>query len=405
MTLDIGGTSADIGIVRDGRPVLSSEEHIAEFPVLIPTVAVSSIGAGGGSIIWLDPTGSLKVGPRSVGADPGPACYGTKGSLIPALTDAFLVAGLLEPGQRLGGKLPLLLSPARDALGTIAAQLTSSVEEVADGAIRIAIAMMTAEASNVLARRGVDAPHFRMVAFGGAGPLLAALLAEELSIDTILIPSHPGALSALGAARADLEGDLVLPIYAMLSGLAADRLAELLRELEATAAQWIAAQTEHIPAAGTRTEIAAEMRYDGQGYDVTVPLDRAWLADGDTARVATAFHAAHRATFGHANEDAQIWLKELRAHVVGEMPKPRLAPLLAPISGASGTTRPVRLLGQTFSAAVIDRSAMVAGETIAGPAIINQMDTTTLVPPGWQARRIAAGALVLERTAAEGKST
>ena len=279
------------------------------------------------------------------------------------------------------------------------------MEEVADGAIRIAIAMMTAEASNVLARRGVDAPHFRMVAFGGAGPLLAALLAEELSIDTILIPSHPGALSALGAARADLEGDLVLPIYAMLSGLAADRLAELLRELEATAAQWIAAQTEHIPAAGTRTEIAAEMRYDGQGYDVTVPLDRAWLADADTARVATAFHAAHRATFGHANEDARIWLKELRAHVVGEMPKPRLAPLLAPISGASGTTRAVRLLGQTFSAAVIDRSAMVAGETIPGPAIINQMDTTTLVPPGWQARRIAAGALVLERTAAEGKST
>ncbi len=220
MTLDIGGTSADIGIVRDGRPVLSSEEHIADFPVLIPTVAVSSIGAGGGSIIWLDPTGSLKVGPRSVGADPGPACYGTKGSLIPALTDAFLVAGLLEPGQRLGGKLPLLLSPARDALGMIAARLTSSVEEVADGAIRIAIAMMTAEASNVLARRGVDAPHFRMVAFGGAGPLLAALLAEELSIDTILIPSHPGALSALGAARADLEGDLVQPVYTMLGQLA-----------------------------------------------------------------------------------------------------------------------------------------------------------------------------------------
>ncbi len=344
------------------------------------------------------------AGRRSQGSHPGPACYGTKGSLIPALTDAFLVAGLLEPGQRLGGKLPLLLSPAHDALGMIAARLTSSVEEVADGAIRIAIAMMTAEASNVLARRGVDAPHFRMVAFGGAGPLLATLLAEELSIDTILIPSHPGTLSALEAARADLEGDLVLPVYAMLGGLAADRLAELLRELEATAAQWIAAQTEHIPAAGTCTEIASEMRYDGQGYDVTVPLDRAWLADGDTARVAAAFHAAHRATFGHANEDARIWLQELRAHVVGEIPKPRLAPLLASVSSAPGTTRAVRLLGQTFSAAVIDRSAMGTGETISGPAIINQMDTTTLVPPGWQARRIAAGALVLERTAAEGKS-
>lgn len=401
MTLDIGGTSADIGIVRGGRAVLSSEEHIADFPVLIPTVAVSSIGAGGGSIIWLDPTGSLKVGPRSVGADPGPACYGT-GSLIPALTDAFLVASLLEPGQRLGGKLPLQLTPAREALGTIATQLATSVEEVADGAIRIAIAMMTAEASNVLARRGVDAPRFRMVAFGGAGPLLGALLAEELAIDTILIPSHPGALSALGAARADLEGDLVQPVYTMLGKVAPASLSELLHTLETTADEWIATQTERIPCSATRVEIAAEMRYDGQGYDVTVPLDRAWLLEGDIARVSAAFHEAHRITYGHANESAQIWLKELRAHVVGEMPKPRLAPLQATASASSGTTRTLRLLGRAFTAAVIDRAALEG--TVAGPAIINQMDTTTLVPPGWQARRIGAGALVLERVAEEGNA-
>jgi len=398
MTLDIGGTSADIGIVRGGRAVLSSEEHIADFPVLIPTVAVSSIGAGGGSIIWLDPTGSLKVGPRSVGAEPGPACYGT-GSLIPALTDAFLIAGLLEPGQRLGGKLPLQLAPAREALGTIASQLSTSVEEVADGAIRIAIAMMTAEASNVLARRGVDAPRFRMVAFGGAGPLLGTLLAEELAIDTILIPSHPGALSALGAARADLEGDLVQPVYTMLGKVAPARLSDMLRSLETTAQQWIATQTERISCSAARTEIAAEMRYDGQGYDVTVPLDRAWLLDGDIARVSAAFHEAHRITFGHANESAQIWLKELRAHVVGEMPKPRLAPLQAKTMAASGSARTLRLFGRAFTAVVIDRAAIEG--TVAGPAIINQMDTTTLVPPGWQARRIGAGALVLECVAEE----
>ena len=293
--------------------------------------------------------------------------------------------------------------PARDALGAIAAQLTCSVEDVADGAIRIAIAMMTAEASNVLARRGVDAPRFRMVAFGGAGPLLGALLAEELSIDTILIPPHPGALSALGAARADLEGDLVQPVYTMLGKLPQERLAELLNGLENTAQQWIAAQTARIPSSGTRTEVAAEMRYDGQGYDVTVPLDRAWLADGDTARISAAFHAAHRATYGHANEAAQIWLKELRAHVVGEMPKPRscaasvddgaCAPALRARSACSGRRSPPR--SSNASALVRTR--------IAGPAIINQMDTTTLVPPGWQARRIAAGALVLERMATEGK--
>ena len=197
----------------------SSEEHIADFPLLIPTIAVSSIGAGGGSILWLDPTGSLKVGPRSVGADPGPACYGIAGSRMPALTDAFLVAGLLAPGQRLGGKLPLQMAPAREALDTLAGPLGMPVEAVADGAIRVAIALMAAEASNVLARRGVDAPRFRMVAFGGAGPLVAALLAEEIGIDAILIPPFPGALSALGAARADLEGDLVEPVYERLGAL------------------------------------------------------------------------------------------------------------------------------------------------------------------------------------------
>jgi len=151
-----------------------------------------------------------------------------------------------------------------------------------------------------------------------------------------------------------------------------------------------------------RTEIAAEMRYDGQGYDVTVPLERGWLASGDIARIGAAFHEAHRGTYGHANEAAQIWLKELRAHIVGEVPKPPLAPLQVSAGEATVTTRPIRLFGQSLTVAVVDRAAFAG--TIAGPAIINQMDTTTLVPPGWQARRIAAGALILERVATEGKA-
>src|SRR5438552_4352676 len=250
MTLDVGGTSADIGVIRGGRPVLSSEEHIADFPLLIPTIAVSSIGAGGGSILWLDPTGSLKVGPRSVGADPGPACYGTSGSRIPALTDAFLVAGLLAPGQRLGGKLPLQMQPAREALETLAGPLAMPVETVADGAIRVANALMAGEASNVLARRGVDAPRFRMVAFGGAGPLVAALLAEEIGIDAILIPPFPGGLSALGAARADLEGDLVEPVYERLGALDTAALGRVTANLQTRAEAWIAEQTASLAGTG-----------------------------------------------------------------------------------------------------------------------------------------------------------
>jgi N-methylhydantoinase A len=397
MTLDVGGTSADIGVIRGGRPVLSSEEHIADFPLLIPTIAVSSIGAGGGSILWLDPTGSLKVGPRSVGADPGPACYGTSGSCIPALTDAFLVAGLLAPGQRLGDKLPLQMAPARDALDTLAGPLGMSVEEVADGAIRVANALMAAEASNVLARRGVDAPQFRMVAFGGAGPLVAALLAEEIGIDAILIPPFPGGLSALGAARADLQGDLVEPVYERLGALDKDTLAGITAGLQARATAWIEEQTHALTVTATNVELAADMRYDGQGYDVTVALDEAWLTSGDFARLRTAFHAAHRATYGHSNENAEIWLKELRAHITGRTPKPRIVPLRSGAAGISESMRTVRLFGREVKASVHARAALGIGQRIAGPAIVNQMDTTTWIPEGWSAQVVSSGALVLER--------
>ena len=399
MTLDVGGTSADIGVIRGGRPVLSSEEHIADFPLLIPTIAVSSIGAGGGSILWLDPTGAMKVGPRSVGADPGPACYGVSGSRVPALTDAFLVAGLLAPGQRLGGKLPLQVAPARAALDTLAGPLEMSVEAVADGAIRVATALMAAEASNVLARRGVDAPRFRMVAFGGAGPLVAALLAEEIGIDSILIPPFPGALSALGAARADLEGDLVEPVYERLGALDGAGLARITVELQSRATEWIAEQTKALAVTGTRVELAADMRYDGQGYDVTVPLNAEWLSGGDFDCIRAAFHAAHRATYGHANESAEIWLKELRAHITGATPKPRIVPLRGETATAGAeATRVVRLFGREVSVNVHERVTLGVKQRIAGPAIVNQMDTTTWIPEGWRASVVPAGALVLERS-------
>ncbi len=396
LTLDIGGTSADIGVVRGGRPVLSSEEHVAEFPVLLPTIAVSSIGAGGGSILWLDPTGSLKVGPKSVGADPGPASYGS-GSRVPALTDAFLLSGLLAPGQRLGGRLPLKLEPALEALATLAGALKASVEDIADGAIRVAVAMMAAEASGVLARRGVDMPRFRMVAFGGAGPLLAALLAEEIQIGTLLIPPFPGALSALGAARADLEGDLVAPVYRRLGELDTGALKAFCAALEAEALAWLQEQKKALSVSEVRIEFAADMRYESQGYDVGVSLAPVLASGGGIAALRAAFHAAHRTLFGHANEEAEIWLKELRAHVVGLLPKPRLKPMVGPEAGAEESLRAVRLFGREFSANVYERTALTVGRAFEGPAIVDQMDTTSFIPEGWKASVVPSGALVLER--------
>jgi N-methylhydantoinase A len=400
MTLDVGGTSADIGVIRAGAPVLSSEEQVGDFPVLIPTVAVSSIGAGGGSIIWLDSTGSLKVGPRSVGADPGPACYGS-GSMVPALTDAFLVAGLLTPGQLLGGKLALQLAPARAALAVIGERLGWSAEQVADGAIRVATAMMAAEATRVLARRGVDAPRFRMVAFGGAGPLLAALIAEEIAIDTILVPPFPGALSALGAARANIEGDLVRPVYARLHVVSEAELTEAYRALRDEADGWIATQLAGAGVDRTRVSYSAEMRYEGQGYDVAVALEEGWLAGGDRARIASAFHAAHRAVYGHATEANEVWLKELRVHITGVIPRVRLH-AVRDAEDAAESKRSVRLGARVVEAAVLGRSAVAADAVVRGPAILNQMDTTTLIPPGWRARLAGSGALILARNEGAG---
>jgi N-methylhydantoinase A len=396
MTVDVGGTSADIGVIRNGKPVLSSEEIVGEFPVLVPTVAVSSIGAGGGSIIWLDSTGSLKVGPRSVGADPGPACYGS-GSLVPALTDAFLLAGLLTPGQRLGGKLTLQPEPARAALDTIGRRLDWTPERVADGAIRIATAMLAAEATRVLARRGVDAPRFRMVAYGGAGPLLAALMAEEIAIDTILIPPFPGALSALGAARADLEGDLVHPLYARLHEVSAAMVQDAHRSLSQAGNAWIDEQGGGRSA--TRFSYAGDMRYEGQGYDVAVELDEAWLAAGDRDRIGAAFHAAHRATYGHATEGNEVWLKELRLHIIGAIPRQRVR-AVRDTEVQPRTSRRIRLFGRELTAAIVSRAALAADEVLGGPAIINQMDTTTLIPPGWTASIAPSGALILRNAGA-----
>jgi N-methylhydantoinase A len=283
--------------------------------------------------------------------------------------------------------------PARAALDTIGQALGWTTEQVADGAIRIATAMLAAEATRVLARRGVDAPRFRMVAYGGAGPLLAALMAEEIAIDTILIPPFPGALSALGAARADIEGDLVYPVYARLHEVSPPMLDAAYRSLAQAGQAWIVEQGGGGVSA-TRFSYGAEMRYEGQGYDVAVELDEAWLAAGDRARIAAAFHAAHRATYGHATEANEVWLKELRVHIVGAMPRQRVRAVRDDDVQPRGS-RQIRLFGGEFTAAVVSRAALGAAQALPGPAIVNQMDTTTLIPPGWAARIAPSGALIL----------
>src|SRR6476659_5220001 len=196
ITLDMGGTSADIALVRGGRPLYSTDEHVGDFPVVMPAVGVSSIGAGGGSIAWLDQAGVLKVGPRSAGADPGPACYG-RGGTEPALSDAFLLCGFLNPDNFVGGRLRLYPARAAEALRPLAEALELDLDGAAEGVIEVATANMYAEFSNVLSRHGVDRRDFSLVAFGGAGPVQACFLAQEFHIPRTVVPPAPGTLCAL----------------------------------------------------------------------------------------------------------------------------------------------------------------------------------------------------------------
>lgn len=381
LTVDMGGTSADIGVIRAGQAVLSSEEHIADFPLLLPSIAVSAIGAGGGSIIWKQ-NDTLKVGPRSVGADPGPACYGRPEATHAALTDAFLVAGLLGSGQQLAGRLPLRTEPAEEALTRLDA---GSPKEAADGAIRIAISMMAAESMNVLSKRGIDADEFRLVAYGGAGPLVAALLADEFRIRSVLIPHTPGALSAFGAAQSNLEGDLLEPVYRTTDDVSRDVLGTHIEALKRKIEAWISTQNSELRLPEIVVQFSAEMRYDGQGYDVSVPVLAEWLEEADIPALLDAFHTAHENAYGHSSKDADAWLNELRAHVIGVIPKVAGKPKVVDGESRPRGHRDVHLGGRRFSAAVYHRDDLAADVTIEGPAIVDQMDTTTFVPHGWAA--------------------
>ncbi len=299
-----------------------------------------------------------------------------------ALTDAFLIAGWLADGQLLAGRIPLHLDAARNAMAPVAEGLGLSVEAAADAAIALAIAVMAAETSGVLAQRGVDAPEFSLVAYGGAGPLIGALLAEAVYIDRMILPQTPGVLSALGAVSADLEIDLIRPVYSRLSAIEGRDLQAILEDMETEADACFREESQELPIVGREIIYAADMRYEGQGFDVNVALDARWLAGGDLVSIANAFHEAHRRTYGYAKERNPIWLKEVRAHVVGTTPKP-VGAEVAPGTGPSLSARArCASVASRVRAVSITAAETGAGDTFEGPAVVEQQDTTVLVPRG-----------------------
>ena len=401
ITVDMGGTSADMSVIQERQPAQTTRTHIGGLPLIVPVVAVSAIGAGGGSIVWVDAQQRLKVGPHSAGAAPGPACYG-RGGTDATLTDCYLLAGYIDAGHFLGGRLQLDGAAARAALGTVAAALGMRGDDraraVAEAAIRITTAVMSGEIARDLAQKGEEAGNYTLVAFGGAGPTHANHLAEDAGIATVIVPPAPSTFCALGAILADVKRDFVSSRFIRLQD-GAPALAELGRaydRLEAVAAAWIAAEGGLL--GGTRYDVTADMRYGGQAFDLPVALPAELRRAPDAAALTELFHRAHEKIYSFRDPASTVEITAERLRVTGEISPLSLAQLSPPPGAAtSGTTRPVFLGGAERQAAVHQRDRLGRDQRVAGPAVIEQEDTTTIVLPGWIAATDAAGNLLLHR--------
>jgi N-methylhydantoinase A len=380
ITLDMGGTSCDIAVVAGGeRRLASGHEFEFGLPLVFPTIEVATIGAGGGSIAWTDDGGFVRVGPESAGADPGPAAYGRGGSR-PTVTDANLVLGRLDPDYFLGGTLPLDARPARDSLAPLASLLGGTIEDAALAVVRIANETMFDAIRVRTVEVGVDPREFTLVAFGGAGPLHACAIARHLGIRRVLVPPHPGLCSAYGAATAPLRSDRVATAYFRSDTVRAS-------DVEAVVAALAWEASHELRAEGATDEplleTRLEMRYAGQNYEHAVELDGAALDDAALRGAFTRFEALHEEFYGYRLGGQTIELVEVvvsatvasAARAAGTDPEP--APPDVP-----ERSRSVRVDGGDVDATVLRRDALRPGAVVAGPAIVEEPDSTTLLHHG-----------------------
>ena len=397
LTLDIGGTSADVALILDGAPQFGTGEMIGEFPLHVPSVSVSSIGEGGGSIASVDGFGMLTVGPESAGSTPGPACYGRGGDRA-TITDALAVCGLL-------GHVPLAYSsvrmdPARAAevVAPLAARLGLGLEQAAAAIVDVAIASMFAEVNKLVARHGVDLRDFTLLPFGGAGPMLGCLLARELGIARVMIPRRPGVVSALGGLIADARTDVVRTLFLDVEPATLPALRDALAALRTEGERWLREDQHHPGPALLR--LSADMRYAGQSFEIEAPLEAAWIETGDLDAIRRAFHARHHAIYDFHDAAAAVQVVNLRLVVVGATDPPPM-PDEPRAEGTPTPERSVRawLDGAWREVPLYLRAALHHGHAFAGPAIVAQEDSTAIIPAGFAATVDAQGNLHL---AAEG---
>ncbi|WP_159995439.1 hydantoinase/oxoprolinase family protein [Roseomonas sp. 18066] len=395
MSLDVGGTSADVALLRDGMPDFRAGELVGQYPVYLPTVSVSSIGAGGGSIAGVDALGVLRVGPDSAGSVPGPACYG-RGGVQATITDAFAVKGVLGAGELGYGAVRIHRDAAVAALEGIGEALGRDGAAAAEAVIALAVANMYREVSRLFSQVGEEPSGYALLAFGGAGPMLGCLLAEELGMAAVIVPRTPGVLAALGGLLADLRSDFLRVVFLDVAAAAMPALAEAYDGLLTEARAWLRDSQGHRGEA--LVTVTADMRYRGQSYEIEVPLEPEWIAGGAHARMAEAFHARHAEIYGHADAKADVHLVALRVVIAGVTPKPALpAAGLVDSQPAPEALVAVTHGGGLLQASLFRRDALPPGARFAGPAVVVQDDTTSWVPPGFAGSVDAYGNLILRR--------
>ena len=394
---DVGGTSYDVALIEDGQILERTETKIARRPIVGPTIDIVSIGAGGGSIAWIDHRGALQVGPRSAGASPGPACFGLGGT-EPTVTDCHLLLGRLDPANFLGARMLLDAAAAERAVETIAGPLGLDIEQAALGALAIAETNMTYAIRGITVERGLDPREFAMLSYGGGGGLFAAAVADELEIPTVVVPRAPANFSAWGILTSDYREDAALTRVLALDHGTAEELAGSLRELAGRTAAQLASYG--FEAGATELVARADLRFSGQEYTVTVPVEAAWLDDAGAllGGIRERFVAAHRQLYGHGDADAPLEVVAARVRAVGLVATPRWPEWTVTERGAPRTERAVcfRTHG-TVATPVFDREVLARDQRIEGPVIVEEWTATTVVPPGWSAHVDRLGNLVLGR--------
>lgn len=397
ISIDVGGTSADVAVAREGNLHFAEESEIAGQILKIPAIEINTVGAGGGSIAWVDSGGALQVGPQSAAAHPGPACY-QRGGSRPTVTDANVVLGRLNAGHLLGGEMAIDADLSRKAIGEdVAAPLGLELVEAAEGVIRVINAVMAKAIRRLSVEKGYDPREFTLVSFGGGGPLHAAELAADLQIPRVLVPPVPGVSSALGLITADFRHDYVRTVLWKQQQASLDQFKAQLREMQSAALAQM--KREGVASDLVAFVTASDLRYEGQGFSLPVSFDLGDLSSWtDLSPLIQRFHQRHQETYGYHDEQAAAEVVNLRLAAIGRLAPATLVrlPRRQPDPGpALEGTREIYVEGRFTEADVYRRSGLGWGSVVAGPAIVEQLDSTTLILPGQRAETDEFGNLMI----------